>query len=167
MKNKVTVTRAERINFVPFFDVKYGHYYLNKASSHCGNGWWTICLRSDMGPSFKLEPSFALEIQAREESKQGGGTVISLGNLTEMCKWVANGRKLEDLQSDTKSECRSAEMLEYGKIFSCKYSDTPAYYVKIDESHFLDLETGEIEELRLANVWPLRAGDTITIEITE
>lgn len=90
-----------------------------------------------------------------------------------MCRWVANGRKLEDLSGDAKSEWTTASVLKLGcfatatsKVVSMLINEGDV--LKRSENHVVNITQGNFYALDLTDVadmmvWPLGPGDSITI----
>ena len=107
MKNKVTVTRANRLNLVKYKD----YAVLSNVSKYLIEADGTVAVVNNEGN--------AIYIEARRMYSHLWGTydmVYPMDNFEDVAKWVANGRKLEDLQGDTKSEFVSASELNAAQI---------------------------------------------------
>jgi len=90
----------------------------------------------------------------------------------DMCKWVAGGRKLEDLQGDAKREWEELHTLGIGDFFT---EEGVVYMVQnfglgsgqtttVEAWRFDSMDCVEFNNARM--VWPIRfdLGDTITIK---
>ena len=166
MGNQITVYRAPRLKLVNEKDLKTGSYYLDMSNGgiyrKTMNGDFNIGLQdSDWDPS----PYKEFDAHVFESAEA-------------MCKWVAGGRKLEDLQGDSKSEWIPAHELKSGQFstiaepFGCLTTGTPMLMTSSENYPLVHLETGgtwSVKSVGVINipimVWPIRfdLGDTITI----
>jgi len=159
MKNKVTVSRAPRLNLVSPSSCHGTTFLVNtedKAIWVRSNGGM-LCLDSDSG-----------EILT---NRQWHSRFIAFENADAMCKWVAGGRHIEDMQVYNPNEWVKFPEIPIGTIFS--YGGGTITAIKSDYGMSVKLD-GDIGNVmlsidKLALVWPVRfdLGDTITIEITE
>lgn len=150
---KVVVTRAPRIKKMLRNLVAYETYVI---SNGILEGEYLIeVLHRPARAIGRISLPYNLNLLAYE--------VIPFDSFEDMCKWVAGGKKMEDLQGDSESEWTTSSDVPIGTIFSCKFTDCELFYAKVSELGFLDLETGEVSDIFVDNIWPLGAGDTITI----
>lgn len=166
MKNKVTVTRANRLNLVKYKD----YAVLSNVSKYLIEADGTVAVVNNEGN--------AIYIEARRMHSHLWGTydmVYPMDNFEDVAKWVANGRKLEDLQGDTKNEweqLRTLELgdffMEAGKTYQIQNFGLAKDCTTIECWCLDDSSMVEFNNERLA--WPVRfdLGDTITFgKITE
>ena len=166
MKNKVTVSRAPRLRKCIYTQINVGGYYLADILDSSIDEYGIFPRWEDsVCPHFTLPYKVALETDE----------VIPFDSFDDMCKWVANGRKLEDLQGDTKNEweqLRTLELgdffMEAGKTYQIQNFGLAKDCTTIECWCLDDSSMVEFNNERLA--WPVRfdLGDTITFgKITE
>ena len=156
MKNKVTVTRANRLNLVKYKD----YAVLSNVSKYLIEADGTVAVVNNEGN--------AIYIEARRMHSHLWGTydmVYPMDNFEDVAKWVANGRKLEDL-------CDKVDGVELGSL----PRETRVAFI-FKNNPFMVLSNGTIFRLDSKATYdfpnahdivhPLGVGDTITIEITE
>lgn len=102
------------------------------------------------------------------DSKEIQRQYCLIGDFDAMCKWVANGRKLEDLQGDTASEYIEFHKVPIGEMFT--YFGLGGCALKSDYERAINMN-GKIGNVimdmeKYGLVWPVRfdLGDTITIK---
>ena len=160
MKNKVTVTRATRLKAVPFKEIPDGTLCLNSSGI-------TINDKPEVGISLKaggglirVSESYHLDYKIPSDG------YVTFDSFDDMCKWVANGRKLEDLPSDD-GQCLFSD-LEFGELFLI-FNGCGAIGMKTDDCKFVEVGAcgwaTEHPSNSTAIVTRLNIGDTI--EITE
>ena len=162
MGNIVKVSRAPRVRKVKFQEVKRGDFYLQDHRPDM----YVLCEKDS--PARWVHTPFSLPYVI----ELGSNEVIPFESFEAMCKWVAGGRKLEDLQGDAKDEWVDVKSLPLGSIAEVVIdSQIPhSKWVKKTFIRTVDnvtvLETGEqMKGLDLPfMVWPLGPGDSITIE---
>lgn len=180
MNNEITVTRAPRICGWEDLRMK-SSYYLARFSSASDATYYRIATNFD-GPSKTVSNGFHLPFAIPDNM------FIPLGDFDAMCKWVANGRKLEDLQGDGRDEWARMGDLPAGQYFTMldyrlvgpssedrEYTQEriPRRLCKIvldpeKSLHRLVLEEGvdtwhDADMYASELVWPLGPGDSITI----
>ncbi len=156
MKNKVTVTRAHRLNLVKYKD----YAVLSNVSKYLIEADGTVAVVNNEGN--------AIYIEARRMHSHLWSTydmVCPMDNFEDVAKWVANGRKLEDL-------CDKVDGVELGSL----PRETRVAFI-FKNNPFMVLSNGTIFRLDSKATYdfpnahdivhPLGVGDTITIEITE
>ena len=156
MKNKVTVSRAHRLNLVKYKD----YAVLSNVSKYLIEADGTVAVVNNEGS--------AIYIEARRMHSHLWSTydmVCPMDNFEDVAKWVANGRKLEDL-------CDKVDGVELGSL----PKETRVAFI-FKNNPFMVLSNGTIFRLDSKATYdfpnahdivhPLGAGDTITIEITE
>ncbi len=166
MKNKVTVTRASRLRTCNFENLDSGEFYVADMLNSVDMEYSIFRKGSSepLGPRFELPYELAL----------GPDDVATFDSFDDMCKWVANGKRLEDLCSHTK-ELVEARFLPVGLPaeimgdyrtgeFVTRTTDDTLQCIGDAEGYWRNAATNAGG---LIKVWPLGAGDTITIEITE
>lgn len=163
--NEVIVTRAPRLNLIKEASTSNGSYFFNPCNGE-------VCT-NDEGVCVVIHEFQNFQNHSFEEDM-----VHVFESFEAMCKWVANGRKLEDLQDGGRNEwihpldmesCQYAEVVEdagtpgwkghvllrindvWTKIDSPDYLWSRGEFLKPDDSY------GDIM------VWPLKPGDSITI----
>jgi hypothetical protein len=157
---KVVVARAPRIRKTAYIDIPRGDYFLKRDNPDLGT--YIICEKDPLtrwiDKPFKLP--YDIELEKNE--------VVPFGSFEDMCKWVAGGRKLEDLQGDSKSEWDQLCTLGLGSLFTeaGKTYQIQNFGLANDvttvEAWCLETRT-MVEFSNDRMVWPLIAGDTITI----
>ena len=154
MKNRVTVTRAPRLNLVSPASC-YGTKLLVNTEDmaiwvHSNDGM--LCLDSDSGELLK--------------NVQWHSKFVVLENAEAMCKWVAGGRRLEDLPSDD-GQCLFSD-LEFGELFLI-FNGCGAIGMKTDDCKFVEVGTcgGATEHPCNSTTIVTRLNIGDTIEITE
>lgn len=161
MKNKVTVTRAHRLNLVKYKD----YAVLSNVSKYLIEADGTVAVVNNEGN--------AIYIEARRMHSHLWGTydmVYPMDNFEDVAKWVANGRKLEDLCSHAQEMIPFCDLEpgSYATVVHDKDYDGETVFAHPHPRGFTLVETScECTFTSHTKVWPLRAGDTITIEITE
>ena len=161
MKNKVTVTRANRLNLVKYKD----YAVLSNVSKYLIEADGTVAVVNNEGN--------AIYIEARRMHSHLWGTydmVYPMDNFEDVAKWVANGRKLEDLCSHAQEMIPFCDLEpgSYATVVHDKDYDGETVFAHPHPRGFTLVETScECTFTSHTKVWPLRAGDTITIEITE
>ena len=156
MKNKVTVSRATRLNLVKYKD----YTVLSNVSKYLIEADGTVAVVNNEGN--------AIYIEARRMHSHLWSTydmVCPMDNFEDVAKWVANGRKLEDL-------CDKVDGVELGSL----PRETRVAFI-FKNNPFMVLSNGTIFRLDSKATYdfpnahdivhPLGVGDTITIEITE
>ena len=156
MKNKVTVTRANRLNLVKYKD----YAVLSNVSKYLIEADGTVAVVNNEGN--------AIYIEARRMHSHLWSTydmVCPMDNFEDVAKWVANGRKLEDL-------CDKVDGVELGSL----PRETRVAFI-FKNNPFMVLSNGTIFRLDSKATYdfpnahdivhPLGVGDTITIEVTE
>lgn len=87
-KYKVVVTRAPRMDLTPYNHAKAGD----------------ICVAANGNIGVKHYNEFIFLRKTEGSCMWADGLVFIFADFDEAAKWVANGRKLEDLQGDAKDE---------------------------------------------------------------
>ena len=150
MGNIVTVSRAPRLKFVC---PNYAGFYVNTIDMKiwCNTDRGMVCLDNT---SFSLPYDIEL----------GENEVIPFESFEAMCKWVAGGRKLEDLQGDAKDEWVAFEDIPIGTVFT-RINSFDTSFIKTWDDKAVELPTGDDHSFPDGTkVWPLGPGDSITIE---
>jgi len=165
MKNKVTVSRAPRLNLVPMVSIQCGTYCCDPRNGEIYYTQNNSFVRIEMSGLFGLATHYWVDAGDCFTKMM----VHTFGSFDDVCKWVANGRKLEDLQGDTKSEWVSFLTIPIGTIFSYRASAIVAMKSDYQRAVNMDCNIGNVlmDMEKAGLVWPIGAGDTITIEITE
>lgn len=157
MKNKVTVSRAPRFRKRIYTQLNAGDYYLadilDSSTDEYGifpRGEDSVC------PYFTLPYKVVLE---KDE-------VVPFDSFDDMCKWVANGKRLEDLPSDD-GQCLFSD-LEFGELFLI-FNGCGAIGMKTDDCKFVEVGTcgGATEHPSNSTTIVTRLNIGDTIEITE
>ena len=156
MKNKVTVTRAHRLNLVKYKD----YAVLSNVSKYLIEADGTVAVVNNEGN--------AIYIEARRMHSHLWSTydmVCPMDNFEDVAKWVANGRKLEDL-------CDKVDGVELGSLpretrVAFIFKNNP--FMVLSDGTIFRLDSKATYDFPNAHdiVHPLGVGDTITIEITE
>jgi hypothetical protein len=157
MGNIVKVSRAPRLKFVC---PNHAGFYVDVVDMRiwCNTDRGMVCLDND---SFRIKEGYDWHHK-----------FVRLELLGDVIKWVAGGRKLEDLQVDAKDEWVDVKSLPLGSIAEVvSDSEIPQSkwvgktFIRIVDNVTV-LETGEqMRGLGLPfMVWPLGPGDSITIE---
>jgi hypothetical protein len=163
MGNKVIVTRAPRLNLVS----KESYYLSCKGYAIEADGTATVV--DSNGNAFYIEPR-------RQHIHLWGdyGLIYPMETLEDVAKWVSGGRKLEDLQGDSKSEWVPFSSLGYNDLFEIPYGGN-GLFMKLGHCYefcgitYRMTKIGSPDNFRFddssALVWPVRfdLGDTITI----
>jgi hypothetical protein len=165
MKNKVTVTRAPRLKSVPLKEIPDGTICLSSGGITVNDQLQAfVALKTGHGLihiSGMIPLDFHLPVDGH----------VTFDSFDAMCKWVANGKRLEDLQVDSGNEWVKFPEIPIGTIFSYGGGTIAAIKSDYGMSVKLDGDFGSVllSIDKLARVWPVRfdLGDTITIEITE
>ena len=156
MKNKVTVTRATRLKAVPFKEIPDGTLCLNSSGI-------TINDKPEVGISLKaggglirVSESYHLDYKIPSDG------YVTFDSFDDMCKWVANGRKLEDL-------CDKVDGVELGSLpretrVAFIFKNNP--FMVLSDGTIFRLDSKATYDFPNAHdiVHPLGAGDTITID---
>ena len=151
MGNIVTVSRAPRLKFVC---PNYAGFYVNTIDMKiwCNTDRGMVCLDND---SFRIKEGYDWHHK-----------FVRLELLGDVIKWVAGGRKLEDLQVDASSELKKFQEIPIGTIFTQLEEDVPS--IKADHGRAVRLNGryGNVIQLddTINLVWPIGPGDSITIE---
>ena len=153
---KVVVTRAPRIKKCSFGSVPEGDYFLADEinSRDACRIYEKHSPARCVGETFKLPYGIDL----------GKNEVIPLGSFDDMCKWVAGGRKLEDLQGDL--EISRFSDLELGELFPI-WNGCGAIGMKMSDSNFIEVGTDGGATVHACNplsrIHRIGGGGTITI----
>lgn len=177
---KIVVTRAPRLKLV--------NVYAHKESMKDKVGYWITAdgntvMVNDTGESSQMEVSKFHSLLW--ESSPAGlkyDLVYPMDSYEDLCRWVANGRKLEDLQGDCKSEWIPVKDLKVGEIATIENNNECAAYLWLTIQRSVDGEPSRGGKLTILSnggqltvtqfpeeagyfVWPIRTdlGDTITI----
>ena len=169
-KSNIVVTRASRLKTCCPHEMVVGKFYLRQVAISIGQKSETFYAVTTKHALLETgETALDIDIDCDQ--------VIEIGDFTAMCRWVANGRKLEDLQGDSKSEYVGADRLERGKYYTLVSGDSSLrdkiighvfFFKKAECSAYpvLNLTKGvgyRQDALTDCLFWPLGAGDTITI----
>lgn len=156
MSIKVTVTRAPRLKLVPSYEIPIFHFDL----------------AADGRVTYQFQAGeFAVIDTGKDGASHWPDTTLfhDLGDSEAFAKWVVGGRKLEDLQGDGKDEWALFEDLPAFTLFTNGrddrvFSKLGHPYSKSDVE-YAALRIGSSDNHGFAGikVWPLGAGDTITI----
>jgi len=161
MKNKVTVSRAPRLNLVKCVD-----YILpSNASKYLIEADGTAAVINPDGNAIYIENR---KMQGHLWSSYD--MVYPMDSFEQVCKWVANGKRLEDLCSHAQEMIPFCDLEpgSYATVVHDKDYDGETVFAHPHPRGFTLVETScECTFTSHTKVWPLRAGDTITIEITE
>ncbi len=159
MKNKVTVSRAHRLRKREFPQVDMGTIYLYKGGQNMGD---MFCLAEKGLPPSRLCQPFTLPYEPDLMPNE----VVTFDSFDDMCKWVANGKRLEDLPSDD-GQCLFSD-LEFGELFLI-FNGCGAIGMKTDDCKFVEVGAcgGATEHPSNSTTIVTRLNIGDTIEITE
>lgn len=158
MGNIVKVSRAPRVRKVKFQELKRGEFYLQDHRPDM----YVLCEKDS--PARWVHTPFSLPY----DIELGENEVIPFESFEAMCKWVAGGRKLEDLQGDAKDEWVYVTDLaknQFAEIvgesgFKYEHGDI----IQKAKSGMMNLTKSRYIHTVESLVWPLGPGDSITIE---
>lgn len=166
MRNEIVVTRASRIRTCTSMKLKDGGFYL-QCTSKPDNRYAIFCREGILART--IHGSFVLSY----DIELGDHDIVPFESFEAMCKWVAGGRKLEDLAGAGKDEWIPASQLpvgSFGEVMEMWGNRNPGDVVQntgIGDYMLYDL--GSMQSNSAANkngdmiVWPLKDGDSITI----
>ena len=159
MKNKVTVSRAHRLRKREFARVEMKTIYLYKGGSGIED---MFCLAEKGMPPSRLCDPFTLPYEPDLMPNE----VVPFDSFDDMCKWVANGKRLEDLCD---MEGDGVELGSFPKETRVAFIFRGNPFMLLANGTIFRLEEeGEYPFPNIHSiVYPLGAGDTITIEVTE
>ena len=149
MGNIVKVSRAPRLKFVC---PNHAGFYVDVVDMRiwCNTDRGMVCLDNE---SFRIKEGYDWHHK-----------FVRLELLGDVIKWVAGGRKLEDLQGDVKDEWVAFEDIPIGTVFT-RINSFDTSFIKTWDDKAVELPTGDDHSFPDGTkVWPLGPGDSITIE---
>lgn len=171
MNNEITVTRACRIRTTLYGSIDTGSFYITNPADAPSR--WMICHKGPYGDVQNHQVGDYFDLPYQIDLRQS--FVVVFDSFDAMCRWVSNGRKLEDLQSDGKDEWIPALDMALGtyaevvKPFGDLVKWDVVFRRNDDNFPILKVSTGfgyagrTLGEESKLMVWPLGPGDSITI----